>query len=98
MEQNLHMKKQGLLREGDSRNNMVYILQGALWCKGYNPGGFTGTFGPGTRAAVAKVQSDAGLPIVDGVVYSYVSKQSLQWMLTFFYLVETLLLEQYNKH
>lgn len=25
-------------------SNMNFILQGALWCKGFNPGGFTGVF------------------------------------------------------
>ncbi|WP_144557871.1 glycoside hydrolase domain-containing protein [Shouchella miscanthi] len=37
------------------------ILQGAMWCKGYSPGGLTGTFGPGTEDGVKQMQSDAGL-------------------------------------
>jgi len=57
--------------------NIVKILQGAMYCKGYNPGGFTGTFGEGTKAAVIKLQTDAGLPIRDGKVYAYVFKAFL---------------------
>ncbi|KLA23600.1 glycoside hydrolase domain-containing protein [Bacillus cereus] len=57
--------------------NIVRILQGACYCKGYNPGGFTGTFGEGTRAAVIKLQTDAGLPIRDGKVYHYIFKAFL---------------------
>ncbi|MFU8692699.1 glycoside hydrolase domain-containing protein (plasmid) [Rossellomorea sp. FS2] len=57
--------------------NIVKILQGAMYCKGYNPGGFTGTFGEGTKAAVIKLQTDAGLPIRDGKVYGYVYKAFL---------------------
>lgn len=57
--------------------NIVRILQGAMYCKGYGPGGFTGTFGEGTKAAVIKLQTDAGLPIRDGKVYDYVFKAFL---------------------
>ena len=35
-----------------SEGNIVYIIQGGLWCKGYSPGGFTGYYGNGTYAAV----------------------------------------------
>ncbi|MCD7035363.1 DUF1906 domain-containing protein [Metabacillus sp. GX 13764] len=70
-------ERQGLLSEGDSRANLVYILQGGLLCKGYNPGGFTGTFGPGTRSAVMKIQSDTGMHTIDGVVYSHIFKAIL---------------------
>lgn len=47
--------------------NEICILQGALYCKGYGPGGFTGQFKEGTRDAVKKFQSDAGLANPDGV-------------------------------
>lgn len=57
--------------------NIVKILQGAMYCKGYSPGGFTGTFGEGTRDAVIKLQTDAGLPIRDGKVYAYIFKAFL---------------------
>ncbi|MEI5908209.1 glycoside hydrolase domain-containing protein [Bacillus spongiae] len=56
---------------------IVTILQGAMYCKGYNPGGFTGRFEEGTQAAVLKLQTDAGLPIRDGKVYDYVFKAFL---------------------
>lgn len=57
--------------------NIVKILQGACYCKGYNPTGFTGTFGEGTKAAVIQLQTDAGLPVRDGKVYDYVFKAFL---------------------
>lgn len=57
--------------------NIVKILQGAMYCKGYDPTGFTGTFGEGTKSAVTKLQTDAGLPIQDGKVYDYVFKAFL---------------------
>ena len=57
--------------------NIVKILQGACWCKGYNPGAFNGIFGPATERAVIKLQQDAGLPQQDGVVYVHVFKAFL---------------------
>ncbi|RSK43109.1 glycoside hydrolase domain-containing protein [Bacillus canaveralius] len=56
---------------------IVRILQGGMFCKGYNPGGFTGTFGEGTKNAVIKLQTDANLPARDGKVYDYVFKAFL---------------------
>lgn len=49
------------LTKGTPNANQVYILQGGLFCKGYNPTGFTGTFGDNTAAAISKLQADAGL-------------------------------------
>lgn len=46
--------------DGDSSNNIIKILQHALYCKGYNPTGVTGYFGDNTLKAVQKVQRDAG--------------------------------------
>ncbi|WP_243129636.1 glycoside hydrolase domain-containing protein [Clostridium sp. HBUAS56017] len=57
--------------------NQVYILQGALFCKGYNPTGFTGTFGENTKNAVIEFQSDAGLTNLTGVVDSLLMKALL---------------------
>ncbi|OVE34461.1 peptidoglycan-binding protein, partial [Priestia aryabhattai] len=57
--------------------NIVKILQGSMYCKGYNPGGFNGTFGEGTKSAVIRLQTDAGLPIRDGKVYDYIFKAFL---------------------
>ena len=56
---------------------IVQILQGAMYCKGYSPGGFNGTFGEGTKAAVQRLQSDANLPVKDGKVYTHVFKAFL---------------------
>lgn len=52
--------------EATSIQNQIYILQGALWCKGYNPGGFTGYFGSNTRNAIIQLQTDAGLTTPNG--------------------------------
>lgn len=41
--------------------NLVYIVQGGLWCKGYSPGGFTGTYGSGTASAVKKFKESTGI-------------------------------------
>ncbi|MCK0470270.1 glycoside hydrolase domain-containing protein [Halalkalibacter sp. APA_J-10(15)] len=58
------------LIQGDNahvNSNIVRILQGAMWCKGYSPGGFTGNFGPGTENGVKMMQEHAGLE-PDGIV------------------------------
>ncbi|WJE55932.1 DUF1906 domain-containing protein (plasmid) [Bacillus cereus] len=47
--------------------NIVKIIQAALYCKGYGPGGITGTYGPGTQDAISSVQKDLGAS-VDGAV------------------------------
>jgi hypothetical protein len=44
-----------------SRGDIVYILQGLLYCRGYDPGGFDGIFGYNTLTAVKKFQSAKGL-------------------------------------
>lgn len=52
--------------------NSIFILQGSFWCKGYNPGGFTGYFGDGTANAVQTFKKDVGLsdttPEVDALL------------------------------
>ncbi|WP_084011613.1 glycoside hydrolase domain-containing protein [Paenibacillus kribbensis] len=60
-----------------SVSNQIRILQGALFCKGYNPGGFTGTFGNGTKTAISKLQSDAGLAVPDGIATPMIFKALL---------------------
>ena len=42
-------------------NRLVHLLQGAMWCKGFSPGGFTGTFGEKTKAGIIEFQQAAGL-------------------------------------
>lgn len=56
---------------------IVYILQGACYCKGYHPGGFDGIFGQGLKTAVQNLQTDANLPVKDGKVYDYIFKAFL---------------------
>lgn len=61
----------------NSKKNIVKIIQGALYCKGYGPGGLTGTFGQGTKEAIAEMQLHMGLSKTDGVVTPKVFKASL---------------------
>lgn len=49
-----------------SEGNLVYIVQGGLWCKGYSPGGFNGYYGNGTYVAVKALKTDAGFPTASG--------------------------------
>ncbi len=58
-------------------SNMNYILQGALWCKGFNPGGFTGVFYEQTETAVKEFQKAAGLKTQDGIVTALIMKALL---------------------
>jgi len=44
-----------------SKGNDVRLLQGMLYCRGFNPNGVDGTFGSGTIAAVKKFQTSNGL-------------------------------------
>ncbi|MBO3649006.1 MULTISPECIES: glycoside hydrolase domain-containing protein [Bacillus amyloliquefaciens group] len=57
--------------------NMNYILQGALWCKGFNPGGFSGVFYENTESAVKEFQKAAGLTNQDGIVTALIMKALL---------------------
>ncbi|MCM3352813.1 MULTISPECIES: glycoside hydrolase domain-containing protein [Bacillus] len=61
----------------NSKKNIVKIVQGALYCKGYGPGGLTGTFGQGTKGAIAEMQLHMGLSKTDGVVTPKVFKALL---------------------
>ena len=47
------------------KGNITWLVQAALYCKGYDPKGLDGSFGPGMEAAVKKYQADHGLS-VDG--------------------------------
>jgi len=47
---------------------MNFILQGAFWCKGNSPGGFTGNFFDSTEAAIIQFKRDIGLTNPNGVV------------------------------
>lgn len=54
----------------ETPSNLIYILQGSLWCKGISPGGFTGVFGPATANAIYIFQVAAGITR-DKIVYPY---------------------------
>ncbi|QLG38567.1 DUF1906 domain-containing protein [Paenibacillus sp. E222] len=61
-----------------TNENLILILQGGLYCKGYNPIGFDGQFGTGTQKAVASLQADAGLPMpTDGIATPVILKAIL---------------------
>lgn len=49
------------LNPDEKTERLVYILQGAMWCKGFSPGGFTGTFGEKTESGIKRFQESAGL-------------------------------------
>lgn len=42
--------------------NIVLIIQGGLYCKGYNPGGYDSVYGEGTATAVKAMKIDMGFP------------------------------------
>lgn len=54
------------VRQG-ARGNLTQLIQGVLYCRGYDPNGFDGIFGPGCVAAVKAFQTNQGLS-ADGVV------------------------------
>lgn len=54
-----------------SINNIHYILQGSLWCKGYSAGGLDGIYGEATRSGVENFQNDAGIT-ADGIIRPYI--------------------------
>ena len=56
------------IKKGD-KGDAVYILQGLLYGKGYDPKGFDGKFGPGCDEASTKFQA-ANKLVVDGIVGS----------------------------
>jgi peptidoglycan hydrolase-like protein with peptidoglycan-binding domain len=45
----------------ETNHNIVKIAQSGLYCKGYNPNGIDGAYGPSVAAAVAALMTDAGL-------------------------------------
>lgn len=49
-----------ILRAGD-RGNDMNLLQGMLYCRGFNPNGVDGILGNGTTSAVRSFQSNQGL-------------------------------------
>ena len=53
----------GLRRQSpeEEPTNLNYILQGGFWCKGYDPGGFSGIFFVATEETVKRFQRDVGV-------------------------------------
>lgn len=54
----------GVISKGDPEDepsNIITIMQGALWCKGYNAGGLTGIYYNTGEAAVKQLQEDIGI-------------------------------------
>ena len=54
------------VRQG-ARGNLTQLIQGVLYCRGYDPKGFDGIFGAGCAAAVQSFQRAQGLS-ADGIV------------------------------
>lgn len=46
-----------------NRGNLVYIAQGMLYARGFNPNGFDGKFGPGMQSAIQQFQGSRKLVI-----------------------------------
>lgn len=61
----------------EERHNLVYILQGAFWAKGYSPGTFDGRFTTATENAIHRFQSDVGFDQTTGVVDAKLMKALL---------------------
>jgi peptidoglycan hydrolase-like protein with peptidoglycan-binding domain len=61
----------------ETNQNLVKIVQAACACKGYRADGLTGTFGPETRRAVARLMSDVGLGALGDAVLPKIVKALL---------------------
>ncbi len=59
-----------------SVKNVVYILQGGFFCRGIDPKGLTGFFGPNTAASVKEFQMEAGIS-QDGIVTAKIMRAIL---------------------
>lgn len=51
--------------------NLHFIIQGSLWCKGYPGGGFDGVYGPSSAKGVKEFQRDAGIK-EDAIIRPYI--------------------------
>lgn len=59
--------------DNSKANNIVYIIQGSLWCKGYSAGELDGLYGNSVTSAVKSFQRDAGIK-QDGKIRPYILK------------------------
>ena len=68
----------GFVAKTGQQQNILSILKGSMYCKGYDPGDLLGdTFTEYMGKNVAKLQTDSGLSVRDGKVYDYVFKAFL---------------------
>ena len=68
----------GSIGPAETNANIVKIAESGLYCKGYDPQGITGGYGPGVAAAVAALMTDAGLASkIDGKLAPKVFKAVL---------------------
>jgi len=51
----------GSIGPAETNTNIVKIVECGAYCKGYDPQGITGVYGPAVTAAVAALMTDAGL-------------------------------------
>ncbi|ULO04783.1 DUF1906 domain-containing protein [Paenibacillus sp. 19GGS1-52] len=65
------------LSASTSNERLIYILQGALYCKGYSPNGLDGAYGSGVTSAIIKFKTHAGLSNPDGVTTPVILKALL---------------------
>ena len=61
----------------NSTINIIYILQGGLWCRGINPHTFDGFFGIYLTDAVSEMQEEIGLLTNDGIVNAMIMEAVL---------------------
>lgn len=59
------------ISKNTSVNNITFIIQGSLWCKGYSAGVLDGIFDSAVESAVKKFQTDAGIT-ADGRIRPYI--------------------------
>lgn len=60
-----------IIGKGYNIPNIVCIIQGSLWCKGYSAGEIDGIYGDGVVAGVRRFQRDAGIN-EDGIIRPYI--------------------------
>ncbi|MDD6796651.1 MAG: DUF1906 domain-containing protein [Clostridiaceae bacterium] len=60
-----------------SKSNINHIIQGGLYCKGYNPGEFSDKFTDKTKAAIIQLLKDAGFSNPTGYVDVVIMKSLL---------------------
>lgn len=68
----------GPIGPGEANGNIVKIVECGLYCKGYDPAGITGVYGPLVAAAIGALMTDAGLAArIDGKLAPKVFKAVL---------------------